>query len=423
MKKHNKIIVLFLLAIIGRDNVHAQQRTLSLEELKSIALEKNKKLHQAQKKIGAAEAAFASAVAGEKPTLGASVTGIYLSNPINTLLPEFQVGGVLSAQQVLYAGGKIQNAKKIAQSAVGLQHAQRDLTEDQVILSVETAFWEIVNLKEKNILAEEYVRLLTALQKQLKNAFEAGITYKNDLLKVEVQRNEAELNLTKARDGLTMTKLSLAQIIGSENIEFDIVNDSTFDYSLPGVTGEFSVEKRPEIALMHEAVKIQELKTDLLKGDRRPTVALQAYGLTALGKRINFKDGGNDLQAFVGMVSVSIPIFDWGGRKQKVKEQQYNAEAQKIELEETKELLGLEVQNAWLQLQQSVKRIALTQKSLTQAVENLRLNQDRFEAGTVLGDDVLEAQVLWQKANAEVIDAKAEYQINQAKYKKAIGQY
>lgn len=422
--QQNKIVILFLsvMLLFGYDG-NAQERKLSLEEVKSLALENNKKLQKAQKSLEAAQAASASAQAGGKPTVDASATGIYLSDPLNMLLPEYQGSGVLSVSQVLYAGGKVHNAKKLSVSAVELQAAQKDLTEDEVLLNAETAYWQIVNLKEKNVLANEYVRLLNALHTSLKNSFDAGLIYKNDLLKVEVQRNEAELNLTKAEDGLTMAKLSLAQIIGLDNINFDIQDDVSITYSLVSEANTLSVESRPEVKMLGKAVEIQKLQTELLRGDRRPTVALSANGIAVFGKQINFEDGSNDMQFFVGLLSVNVPIFDWGGRKQKVKEQQFKTEAQKLELEETKELLGLEIQNAWLQLNQSAKRIDLTQKSLQQAEENLRLNQDRFEAGTVLGEDVLEAQVLWQQAYSNVIDARAEYKVSEARYKKAIGEY
>ena len=39
------------------------------------------------------------------------------------------------------------------------------------------------------------------------------------------------------------------------------------------------------------------------------------------------------------------------------------------------------------------------------------------------GKDVLEAQVLWQQAYSDVIDAKANYRISEANYKKAIGDF
>ena len=38
-----------------------------------------------------------------------------------------------------------------------------------------------------------------------------------------------------------------------------------------------------------------------------------------------------------------------------------------------------------------------------------------------VAEEVLKAQVLWQQATSEILDAKTEYKINEAKYKKAVG--
>ena len=92
-------------------------------------------------------------------------------------------------------------------------------------------------------------------------------------------------------------------------------------------------------------------------------------------------------------------------------------------MEETEELVALQIQNAYLELQQSIQKVDISTESLQQADENLRLNQDRFDAGTVTGKDVLEAQVLWQKAHSDVSDAKANHRISKANYKKVIGDF
>jgi len=75
-----------------------------------------------------------------------------------------------------------------------------------------------------------------------------------------------------------------------------------------------------------------------------------------------------------------------------------------------------------LKLKESVRRIELSDASLDQANENLRLSNDRYKAGTILSKDVLEAQNIWEQANSNVIDAKIEYKINVAQLKKALGE-
>lgn len=420
-RKHNKIFLsIFLILVTGF--VQAQQQ-LSLQEVKTKALDNNKRLKKAQSNINASIAANESAKAAAKPTIDASVFGLYLSDPFKTLLPEYSANGSVALTQVLYAGNKIQTAKKMTGSAVDLQTAQKELTENEVLLSAETGYWQVVNLKEKVALAEQYLKLLKTLKKDLQNSFDAGLIYKNDLLKVEVQENEAVLNLTRANDGLAMAKLNLKQITGLYEANFDIKDDSADVQLISQSDVKTAIDKRPEIDMLNKAVEIQEYQVKLLEGNQKPTMAVSANGLASYGKKINFSNGKDDMQAFVGLVTLSVPILDWGARKQKVKEQRFQTEAKKIELEETKEFLSIEIQNAWLMLNQSVTQIELSKKSLLQAEENLRLNQDRFDSGTVLGEDVLEAQVLWQKAYADVIDAKAGYKIMEAKYKKAIGEY
>lgn len=400
------------------------QTSVSLEMAKTMALESNKKLKKANSSINAAKAANAAASAANKPKLDGSLFGLYLSDPFKALLPEYSANGSIALTQVLYAGSKIQTAKKMTGSVVDLKTAQKDLTEDEVLLNAETAYWQVVNFKEKVTLAEKYLQLLNTLKKDLQNSFDAGLIYKNDLLKVEVQENEAVLNLTKAKDGLAITKLSFAQMTGMTDANFDVKEDSSAEFSLTSEADiEMAVNKRPEITALNKAVEIQEYQGKMLEGDQKPTVALSANGLASYGKKINFSDGSDDMQAFVGLVTVSVPIFDWGGRKQKVKEQHFETEASRFELEETRELLRIEIQNSYLLLQQSITQIELAKKSLKQADENMRLNQDRFDAGTVLGEDVLEAQVLWQKAYSDLIDSKAVYKINEARYQKAIGEY
>tara|TARA_R110002050_G_scaffold233063_3_gene368804 strand:+ start:33774 stop:35015 length:1242 start_codon:yes stop_codon:yes gene_type:complete len=403
-------------------NLNAQDNLLSLETAKTMALNNNKKIKKATQTIEAAKAAKASVYASDKPFVEASAIGLHLGNPLSALLPEYNANASLGVTQLVYAGGKINSAKKISNRAIDLYTSQKELTDSEVLLNVETTYWQIVNIKGKVALATKYKGLLTELLKDLTNLYDAGIIYKNEVLQVQVKLNQAELDLTKATDGHTLLKLKIAQLTGMTNTNFSIKDNITNDIGLVEEVSHYAtaIENRPEIKMLNNAVAIEELQTKILQADRKPTIAFNVSGIYANGKQINFSDASDDMTSYYGMVNVNIPLFDWGGRKQKVKEQQFKVEAQKLELENTKELLSLQIKNAYLELQQAIKRVAITEKSLAQADENLRLNEDRFDAGTVIGKDVLEAQVLWQQAYSEVIDAKAMCKISQVNYKKAI---
>ncbi|GEQ86432.1 membrane protein [Patiriisocius marinistellae] len=403
-------------------SMHAQELILTLEQAKVLANDNNKNTKRAMRNIEAAKAAQASVYASDKPFVDASAMGIHVGDPLNVLLPENQATASVGVTQIIYAGGKINTAKKISNTAVELYTSQRELTQSEVLLDVETTYWQIINVNAKVDLANKYKELLAALLRDLSNSFDAGLIYKNDILQVQVQLNQAELDLITAKDNLSILKLKLAQLIGLENSNFEV--SDFLDNSLmlsQKVNVDEAVAKRPEVKILNNAVEIEKLQSKVLDADRKPTVSFNVNGLYATGKQIDFTDTSNDFASYYGVLSVNIPVFDWGGRKQKVKEQQFKTEAKQLELEDTQELILIQIENAYLELQQAIKRVEITEESLEQADENLRLHQDRFDAGTVIGKDVLEAQVLWQKAYSEVIDAKAMSQISQANYNKVTG--
>ncbi len=420
--KFSKITTLFIFIFIVQIG-YSQEKTLSLNDVKSLAIQNNKQIAKSKYELDAANAAKKSINTADKPSVAISALGVYLDNLPMGLIPETLGYSSLDVTQVIYAGGKINTGKKIASTAVDLQTSKNKLTTSEVLLNAETTYWQIVNVKSKVKLAADYQKLLKELLKDLTNLYDAGIIYKNDLLEVQVEANQAELNLTTANDNLKILKLSLAQQIGLENGYFEVEDSIDFQTQLTEEKEiSTAISNRPEVSMLENAVKIGDLQTDLLKADRKPTFGLSLSGSYMYGDNLNAVDAEDHLTNFMGIASLNIPIFDWGGRKQKVKEQQFKVEAQKMDLEEAKELISIEVENAYLTLNRAIRNVEISKKSLNQAQENLKLNQDRFSVGTVNGSEVLEAQVLWQQAYSNVIDAKANYNISKATYYKAIGE-
>ncbi|HEY9005749.1 TolC family protein [Ohtaekwangia sp.] len=403
------------------------QENYSLENCKRIALENNKKIKASKNEIEAS-LAFHKAVAAEAlPKLDGSVTGVHLGDPLggafNGMIPnQFGIGSVTLTQPV-YAGGKIRYAKQSAAKGIAIQEERKNIVTADLLADVEKAYWQVVQVNEKIVLAKRFKEMLLSLHHDLQNSFEAGLIYKNDLLRVEVTLNEAELNLVKANDGLVMAKLNLAQILGNAgNTEFTLSDSVTGNFTeLPSLS-YISADNRPEVRLLTRAVEAGELQGKMLNAERKPVLGVSLSGVAVSGKGVNFENGNNHMTTYYGTVGLSFPIFEWGKRTNKVKEQSFKTAAQQQRLEDTRELVDLEVQNAYLQLNQAAKKVRLSVLSLDQATENLKLADDRFKAGTIVGKDVQEAQVLWEQAYSSLIDAKIEYKVNEVLYRKSIGE-
>lgn len=422
---HTFCRVLFIMVLIGKVFPNnAQTPTYALEQCRQMALTQNKKIKAAQFQIEATRVARDASKLNDKPNIDASVMAIHAGKPLNQLLPSVLGSGSVMVAQPIYTGGQIKLGVEANNKALEISEGQKAITEAELLVSVESAYWQIVQVKEKIVLAQKYKEMLLQLQKELKNAVDAGLTYKNDLLRVEVNLNEADLNITKAQDGLILAKLNLAQIIGQSNqIDFHIADEvNTFNVELlsPKVTN--TEELRPEIQVLNKVMELEHIKTSLIKAEHKPQLSFVFSGFASVGNKVNFSNGDSFLGSYLGLLNFSIPIYDWGKNAQKVKEQELKIQAKKWELEESKELINLQVQSAWIQLNQTLKKIDLSNLSIKQSEENLRLANDRYKAGTITGKDVLEAQVIWQQAYTSHIDAKVEYKVSLANYKRAIGE-
>jgi outer membrane protein TolC len=403
----------------------ASAQSLSLEDCRKMALAQNRKLQAARLEVEAAQSLKQSVNANAYPSVDGSVLGLYLGEPLggamDGLIPEYTANGSVSVTQPIYAGRKIKNGRRAAAKGVELSEAQQAAATADVLFEVERSYWQVVQAAEKIVLAHRFSAMLQVLHHDLKNSYDAGLIYKNDLLRVEVSLNEAELNSVRAQDAQVLAKLRLAQIIGSADSVYFTLTDTTFAALPDPIAAMTNVENRPEIRMLQRALEIETIQGDILRGDRRPTLGVSASGVAAVGPNVNISNGDDFMTTYYGVASISFPIYDWGRKSNKVKEHTLRVSAQKQRLEETKELVSLEIQSAYLQWTQAARKLQTSALSVQQAEENLRLANDRFEAGTITGKDVQEAVLIWEQARNSMVDAHVEWKIHAAAYKKATG--
>ncbi|HTE12060.1 MAG TPA: TolC family protein [Chitinophagaceae bacterium] len=426
---NSKQILLFVLmvkATLFTYKISAQQ-VLTLEQCRGLALATNNNLKISQQHIEVAKAQKAWADAVGKPALDGSVLGFYFGEPLSGILPQYGISPGVGIKQPVYAGGKIKLGKEAASKEIEIGEIQKIQTTTEVLLRTETTYWQIVSVNERIKLAAQFKKQLDTLYTDLNNQFAAGLIYKNDVLRVKVRQDDNELNSIRAKDALLLSKLNLAQLIGRANNTDFIIADSaigSFNHVQMDDSLQHVITKRPEIMLLQKFIEGEKIQEKMLRADLKPTIGLSANAVSAFGKQgiDPTKPGANALVSYYGFLNVSIPVFDWGIKKQKIKQQQFRIATQQLRLKETEELISLEVQQAYIELNESAKRVELSGTSLQQAEENVRLSNDRFKAGTIIGKDVLEAQTIWQQAYSNIIEAKVAYKVSEANLKKALGE-
>jgi outer membrane protein len=402
------------------------QRNVTLEEFRQLAIHQNNNVKAADQNIRVAEAQKKQADANGKFTLDGSVTGFYFGKPLNTLLPEYGVSPGINFNQPIYSGGKNQLGRKAAAITVNIQTERKIQTTSDVLYNTEVAYWQVISAKEQIKLAEQSHKQLTALVTDINNQYIAGLTYKNDLLRARVQQNQNQLSLRQANDAFTLAKLNLAQLTGlGDSVEFTVTDSisGTFDSLQTSDLAIHAQSLRSEIRIQEKTLESARLQERIYKGDLLPSVSLAISGVSAFGKQgVNPENNSNSMASYYGLVTVNVPIFGWGRRTEKVKEQQYRIQSQEYLLKESKQVISVQVQQSILQVNQSARSVKLAELSLLQAEENLRLSKDRLKAGTIVGKDVLDAQTIWQQAYSNVIESKVGYKIAETNLKRTLGE-
>ena len=73
-------------------------------------------------------------------------------------------------------------------------------------------------------------------------------------------------------------------------------------------------------------------------------------------------------------------------------------------------------------MNEAAKKLAMTEKNMEKAEENLRYANLGFKEGVISTSNVLEAQTAWLAAHSDKIDAQIEVKLTEVYLKKAVGQ-
>ena len=81
----------------------------------------------------------------------------------------------------------------------------------------------------------------------------------------------------------------------------------------------------------------------------------------------------------------------------------------------------LEQQQLANEVEEARMELVMRQQNLDQCAENLRVSRMSYSVGYETLSDLLEAQVLWQKAYAELVETKYLLNIKAVKWRKTAG--
>ena len=338
-----------------------------------------------------------------------------LSEPMSISMMKNGVIASVSAIQPIFAGGQIVNGNKLAKIGEDVSRLRFQLTEDEVEKTTEQYFWQIVTLEEKQRTLDAVEAMLTDIHKDVSLALQAGLVLRNDLLQVELRQNDVESQKVKLKNALSLVRMLLAQYCGFHDASFTLTYPSEAPSPLSFKRDhQQALLNTPEYQLLDKQVEATTLQKKMAVGENMPSVAV--------GAGYNYHNLLENDRTF-GMVfaTVSVPISNWWGGSHHIKRTKLAQQQAIEERDNNKELLSIRMQKAWNDVQEAYQQLDIAERGIVQAEENLRIQRNCYQSGTITMSDLLEAQMLYQQALDKRTDAFADYQNKILAYKQALG--
>jgi len=322
--------------------------------------------------------------------------------------------------QPIYAGGKIRYSNQQADAGVEIAGLSLDMKYSEIIEETDKAFWQVATVNENIKIAEDYMKMLTELEDQMTSMYEVGLQPASEKLRVTVQKNEAELNLLKAKNGLKIAKMYLNQILGQPlDTEIQISYEAGSDVQLIDVENGLveAGSKRNELKILEKQKELSELNAKVTRADYLPTVGVSAQ-YTSYWVRDLYED--IDFQPMLA-AQVSIPIFQWGQGKKKLRAAQLKVQEAETDLQHTNDLINLEVMQVKIQLEEAYESIRIAKKSVAEAEESMEETRASFDVGLNTTTDMLNSQAKWQESKAKLTQAVADYEVLKTRWQNVTG--
>ena len=325
--------------------------------------------------------------------------------------------------QPLYAGGRIRAGNRLAQIGQEVALLQLSMKEKDVMQKVTECYWQVATVKYNLQTISAAERQIEEVLRMVNNYVDAGVTTRNDLLRVQLRQQELASNRLRLENAQHVLLLLLAQQIGMAGKEIDIDAQSLEPRNPAEVHVEATdaVYAREEVALLGKQVEAREWQVRLERGKHLPSVAVGAVGYNmgfgGLSENVGKYIDNNQTNGLV-LATLSVPIMSWWGGKHAIRRTQLQLQQARNEAVDAREQLVVDIESAWSNLTEAYKQIAIAQSSVASAEENLRMTSDQYRAGTIPLSDLLDAETLHRQARDQLSQSLATYQVRLADYQR-----
>lgn len=438
MKWHNYITTL-LFATIWVSGTHGQQ-LYDLNECIAIALENQKTLKSVAIDVQSAMKGVKGSQSGYLPSINLNASSGRTQFPeMNSVVYDFSnltsdttqmnhtsnMTAGISFNQTLYNGGRIRNTVQQSKTNLDMALLNQRQTRIVVIQNVVKSYYGLLQAQELLDVAKHNLELSEQQVSLVKQQFELGAVRKTDLLKAEVAKGQARVEVLNRDTGLKNARRQLFNHMGMMDFGQTIsaVAEDWKGTAVPSSSEalEFLKTKNPSLLIQGSRITLNEIQVKMSKGMRLPTLAASMnYSVTGEDSDALYRSFTDDWS--LGMnLSFSMPIYT--GNHLSIQKQQAQLSHQKSNTDYITLLNDLKVQVEMMRgsLENFAEIIPINQEVVLSAEEDLKLVKERYSLGSASILEVLDAQVSLIRTKSTLINSIHEARIQEMNLRAVLG--
>jgi outer membrane protein len=290
----------------------------------------------------------------------------------------------------LYTSGRI--AHGIAAAGDGVSSAELEVASstNDLKLRVAEEYVAVLRAQRDVEVTQSNVRSLESHARDVELLFRHEQVPRNDLLAAQVAVSNARQRAIQAANRLDASRAAYNRSLGrplTSAVRIAELPLETVDADVESLTAA-ALRRRPEIARL--AVQVRELHNQAL--------SLRAKDRPQFGLWGQYAFEENRFQTPEGIASVGVgvtyDVFDGGRNRREAAALRQRAEGLMRLRADLESRIALQVRRAWLDIQETRRRLEVTSEAIQRAEENLRVASRRYLAGMAINTEVLDAEAL-----------------------------
>jgi len=364
---------------MGIQKMKAQE---SLEEYLEIAVSNNPKLKSEYAQFEAAMRKSPQVSSLPDPTLTMSGLGRMVETRVGAQEARFNI------MQMFPWFGTLKARENAANLMAEAKFQSYLNSQNLLIFEVKTAYAELYNLSEVIKIKEENLGILDSYRELALSRFKSGGGAMVNVIKVDIDRDGSSTEIELLKDQIRPLEVRFNLLLNREATSAVIIKD-TLNVStvLEESNYEGKLQNHPMITGLKKQKESYRAQEIVAEKEGLPDIGL-GLDYSIISKRTDANPEGNGMDAFMPMVSVSLPIF-----RKKYKAAREEAKFMSVsienEIQDVKNELLSSLEMTLYELKKSKRLIELYNKQLESSSQANKLYISSFSNATGDFEEVL----------------------------------